>query len=73
MATKSKTLCDRCGAEIMHEYPRYKIKSKYRRLRFATLLGLGDYDYIETDTDLCPTCNKALNVWLKQGRSGEND
>lgn len=71
MAIKSKTICDRCGAEIPNRlaYPVTRLFRRMSKLKRIILFSNDPYDYVEQKIDLCRKCQVSFAKWLK----GEND
>lgn len=63
--TKTKKICDRCGAVIEHRYPIIQLKK--RETKILTLAKISDepYDYLEISYDICPKCKKEFEKWME--------
>lgn len=72
MSREIKTICDRCGEEIV--YRGWTSKLRFARkfpFRFRILkLNNGNpsgYDYSELDCELCAKCTMKLSAFLRGG------
>lgn len=66
MAIKSKTICDRCGAEIPNrlKYPILRLTKRTQKLKYKKLLSDDPYDYYDKKIDLCHDCQVSFESWL---------
>ena len=72
MSTMVKTICDRCGEEVVYQGWTSKLHfAKKFPFRFRILkLKNGNpsgYDYSERDCELCEKCTMKLSVFLQGG------
>lgn len=76
MATISKRICDRCGADMKYVGWTAKLKNvikKGGRIKVLKLLnGNPDgYSYVERDYELCAECTKKLEDFLNKKETQE--
>lgn len=72
MSTVTKTVCDRCGKEIVYQGWTAKFPFSKKRPFLLKLLKLRNgnpsgYDYSECEYELCNKCTFKLTVFLSGG------
>lgn len=64
----NKCFCDRCRKEMIYGKFPY---GKATTVKGLFILGFGAYDYSEIKYDLCQSCTKDFDKFMKKGRETE--